>query len=208
MHDDDEHEANRPDGDGMRPLYYCIVQGWQEGLALLLRHGAIINLGPRDNDTPLHVAARHGHVDIVKLLLEQPDIAIDAVAVPASVSGALVPGTTALIGAIRPWKGAHSKSVGGHAHIVAMLLAKGASTSEQAEGRTAREWARHLGHAECVQALKARRCAVCHATAAALGLEKLQKCGRCRAVYYCGAEHQKEHWSQHKPECGCGDDDG
>ena len=44
-----------------------------------------------------------------------------------------------------------------------------------------------------MKALKARRCALCHATASEVGLEKLQTCGRCRATYYCCAEHQKLH---------------
>ena len=26
---------------------------------------------------------------------------------------------------------------------------------------------------------------------------KMMKCGRCRSVYYCGLEHQKEHWKVH-----------
>ena len=29
----------------------------------------------------------------------------------------------------------------------------------------------------------------------------LLKCGGCKKVYYCSAEHQKGHWKQHKPHC-------
>lgn len=27
-------------------------------------------------------------------------------------------------------------------------------------------------------------------------------CARCRVDYYCGKEHQKQHWPQHRPGCG------
>eukprot|EP01032_Pedospumella_encystans_P009421 gene9421-11085_t len=33
------------------------------------------------------------------------------------------------------------------------------------------------------------------------GSRHLKQCGRCRAVYYCTDEHQKEHWAEHKLEC-------
>lgn len=29
----------------------------------------------------------------------------------------------------------------------------------------------------------------------------MKKCGRCRAVYYCAADHQTEHWPEHKLVC-------
>jgi hypothetical protein len=44
-------------------------------------------------------------------------------------------------------------------------------------------------------------CAVCHTTSCADG-KKLLLCARCHGVYYCGKEHQKQHWSQHKKRCG------
>ncbi|XP_052126158.1 SET domain-containing protein SmydA-8 [Frankliniella occidentalis] len=28
-------------------------------------------------------------------------------------------------------------------------------------------------------------------------------CARCRVAFYCGKEHQKQHWKLHKPTCGC-----
>ncbi|CAB3386012.1 Hypothetical predicted protein [Cloeon dipterum] len=28
-----------------------------------------------------------------------------------------------------------------------------------------------------------------------------RKCGGCKSVFYCGREHQKSHWSTHRPEC-------
>ncbi|XP_077254427.1 uncharacterized protein LOC143893199 isoform X2 [Temnothorax americanus] len=29
----------------------------------------------------------------------------------------------------------------------------------------------------------------------------LKRCGGCRMISYCGQEHQKQHWKQHKPLC-------
>ncbi|XP_024868157.1 uncharacterized protein LOC112452270 [Temnothorax curvispinosus] len=29
----------------------------------------------------------------------------------------------------------------------------------------------------------------------------LKRCGSCRMIAYCGQEHQKQHWKQHKPLC-------
>lgn len=38
-------------------------------------------------------------------------------------------------------------------------------------------------------------CAVCASS------QNLSKCGGCKAVQYCGGDHQKEHWSSHKSDC-------
>jgi hypothetical protein len=32
-------------------------------------------------------------------------------------------------------------------------------------------------------------------------LATMKKCGRCKAVYYCGTAHQREHWPEHKRDC-------
>lgn len=40
----------------------------------------------------------------------------------------------------------------------------------------------------------AANCAVCDVDAAL-------KCTACKAVFYCGVEHQKQHWKAHKKEC-------
>jgi hypothetical protein len=91
--------------------------------------------------------------------------------------------------------------------IVTALLDKGASTTQRrADGRTALEYAQSMaqrsGSDAGVRLLKERRCEVCHATAAAAGLDELKKCGGCGGVYYCGREHQKEHWNAtHKDDC-------
>ena len=34
------------------------------------------------------------------------------------------------------------------------------------------------------------------------GIESSSKCGKCKSVYYCGADHQRKHWGTHKKVCG------
>ena len=31
--------------------------------------------------------------------------------------------------------------------------------------------------------------------------KELLQCSRCQVVYYCGTEHQKLHWKEHKKIC-------
>ena len=38
------------------------------------------------------------------------------------------------------------------------------------------------------------RCAVCQKEASA-------RCAKCRQIYYCCVEHQREHWPSHKSDC-------
>ncbi|KAF8141455.1 hypothetical protein EV363DRAFT_1308138 [Boletus edulis] len=30
---------------------------------------------------------------------------------------------------------------------------------------------------------------------------ELQQCSRCKSAVYCGASHQKQHWTEHKKSC-------
>ena len=43
---------------------------------------------------------------------------------------------------------------------------------------------------------------VCALSGCGVNGEGLLRCSRCRSVYYCGVEHQKEHWKVHK-QCCC-----
>ena len=43
-------------------------------------------------------------------------------------------------------------------------------------------------------------CSVCYARNAHDG-GRLLRCGICKQVKYCSAEHQKLHWKEHKEEC-------
>ena len=43
--------------------------------------------------------------------------------------------------------------------------------------------------------LSAKECVVCGSA------EKLLRCSGCQDEYYCGKEHQKEHWKSHRSTC-------
>lgn len=38
--------------------------------------------------------------------------------------------------------------------------------------------------------------------------EQLKKCGMCKMMWYCDEDHQRKHWSQHKPLCISNKDTG
>ena len=41
---------------------------------------------------------------------------------------------------------------------------------------------------------RASECVICNGPASS-------KCSKCKAVSYCGRDHQKQHWKTHKKEC-------
>jgi hypothetical protein len=48
----------------------------------------------------------------------------------------------------------------------------------------------------------AELCAFPGCQVASTALRPLDRCGRCRAVSYCGSTHQRAHWPTHKSDCG------
>jgi hypothetical protein len=48
------------------------------------------------------------------------------------------------------------------------------------------------------QAAQHATCAVCDASSRE---KELKRCAACQAVWYCDAEHQKQHWKTHKAIC-------
>ena len=44
-------------------------------------------------------------------------------------------------------------------------------------------------------------CALPGCVASSIGSKLMMQCSRCRTVYYCGVEHQREHWKAHKLVC-------
>lgn len=61
-----------------------VSHGRRDMTRLLLEAGAAVNVQDEDGSTALMCAAEHGHVDIVKLLLSQPDCDSSIVDVDAS----------------------------------------------------------------------------------------------------------------------------
>lgn len=60
-----------------------------------------------------------------------------------------------------------------------------------------------LNRVRALQGSVIMECAVCHRYECPEDPDlKLSKCGRCRCVYYCGRDHQVQHWKTgHKKKC-------
>lgn len=102
----------------------------------LLRAGARSGKPTWNGSTPLYIAARNGHDDVVRALLAE--------AAPPSLSASGVEGSTPLFAA----------SEQGHAAVAALLLAAGADTEAAAtSGRTPLYVAAKHGHAACTRLL-------------------------------------------------------
>lgn len=51
---------------GMRPLHYAAWQGRKEPMKLVLKAGSAVNIPSDEGHIPLHLAAQHGHYDVVR----------------------------------------------------------------------------------------------------------------------------------------------
>lgn len=58
------------DDHGFSPLHWASKEGHTKIAELLIQRGARINATNRGDDTPLHLAAAHGHRDIVHMVRE------------------------------------------------------------------------------------------------------------------------------------------
>lgn len=59
----------RRDDHGFSPLHWACREGRSNVVDMLIMRGARINVMNRGDDTPLHLAASHGHRDIVQKVL-------------------------------------------------------------------------------------------------------------------------------------------
>ncbi|KAI6076615.1 Caskin-1 [Aix galericulata] len=51
---------------GMRPLHYAAWQGKKEPMKMVLKAGSSVNIPSDEGQIPLHLAAQHGHYDVVQ----------------------------------------------------------------------------------------------------------------------------------------------
>ena len=136
-----EHGADVEDQfgsiNGWTPLHDAAWEGILEAGQCLLDHGANINAGDGDRDTPLTLAVRRGHIEFARMLLEREAV-IDA-------QNDL--GDTALHSAIRYY---------GHTHAVQFLLEHGADINvRNDDDETPLELASWKGYQEIVELLSA-----------------------------------------------------
>uniref|UniRef100_A0A452SMF7 Scaffold protein ILK n=1 Tax=Ursus americanus TaxID=9643 RepID=A0A452SMF7_URSAM len=64
--DNTENDLNQGDDHGFSPLHWACREGRSAVVEMLIMRGARINVMNRGDDTPLHLAASHGHRDIVQ----------------------------------------------------------------------------------------------------------------------------------------------
>lgn len=134
--------VNSCNADGFTPLHVAALHGHSSLVALLIRHGANVNVRTNQNATPLHLASQNNHVQVVSFLLEcnaklnkkdqygntplihaclcgNLETASILLQSNALVNVANMQGNTALHEAVR----------GGHQALVELLLRAGASPS-------------------------------------------------------------------------------
>lgn len=56
------------DDHGFSPLHWCAKEGHTKLVEMLLQRGARVNAVNMGDDIPLHLAAAHGHFDIVQIV--------------------------------------------------------------------------------------------------------------------------------------------
>ena len=59
---------NCRDDHGFSPLHWAAKYGQYKIAELLIHRGARVNVVNKGDDTPLHLAAAHGHHDVVRLV--------------------------------------------------------------------------------------------------------------------------------------------
>jgi ankyrin repeat protein len=132
---------------------YAASVGTEGTLAELLHRGASPNSMTQRGITALMIAAHHGDVDAVRILLAQPQIKVDQ-ATPTVFNSA------AIIGYSEdppPLRTGHRTALmyaaaAGHAEICNLLIQHGAKTREKdAEGKTALDYAKEPATRDALQ---------------------------------------------------------
>ena len=109
--------------------------------ALLLRGGADVNVKDGKNETPLIMAATRGHDEIIKLLLKEKELDINAALDPD-----------------RPWTALHAAAWNNRPSSLRLLLEGGADVRVyDFEAGTPLEAASKKGHQECIKLLEVGR---------------------------------------------------
>ena len=148
--------------------------------------------------TPLHLAAREGHLSCAVMLVGRPD---KVRMTPAEVDAGDVYGCTAL----------HYAARYGFDQICGVLLGAGAQLDTETSGWTPLMFAQYCHptnaalHAVLSGAGPAQPpgtvCDHCGLTAEQASVKKLRECGKCYIARYCGKECQLAAWPGHKAAC-------
>ncbi len=173
-------DVNAQDNNQCTPFYLACQEGREDVARYLFEHGGLLKIpGEKIGRPHLHFAALKNHAGVAQFLCEK-GVPVDGIMGDS--------GATAL----------HMAVAQGHEKVVKVLLAQGADiTKKTVAGETALILAQKYGHQHIVKVLEEAhyRCAFCYKMLKAL------RCGRCKAVYYCDRECQRNHWPTHKLTC-------
>lgn len=179
------------DSNGNTPLHKAAVCNQHAVVALLIDASTDINVVNHKGVSPLHLAADLAHVSIVSLLLsKQVNVNIKTNDVcgftPLDLAKENIPQYTMLLSAMSEDTERIEKIkefIASTRLIVDLLRERGALTGRSLERRLSPG-----GHAS------ENSCGYC-------SKEAVNRCSRCKQVFYCGRACQKAHWPQHKRHC-------
>ena len=196
---------------GVTPFYGAAQNGHDAVVTYFIQKGYDINEKNRLSGlSALHIASASGRLGVVRILLSQQDIQIDALnnflSFLTNESGEQVPLAFSLrLGNIslnpaehNRYSALHLACIWGQEAIVRELITHGADISlKTTGGMTALDFAQEKGHDKIVLLLKAAqsRCAYCYK------MEKTHSCARCKESFYCNVDCQRKHWAHHKAVC-------
>ncbi|KAK3728572.1 hypothetical protein QZH41_011655 [Actinostola sp. cb2023] len=125
--------VNQQDSTGATTLHYAAQGGFLKSVLLLLKNGADTSLKNHKLETPLHLAASHGWIPIVKKLMEGRQTRLMNV------------------GNLSDHTPLHLAASNGQEKVVKFLLDRGATIERDTEGRTALHFAAAKGSLRSVQ---------------------------------------------------------
>lgn len=195
------------------PLYAAAYIGSLPGVQCLVDElGADLNRGRHNGSTPLHVAARHGHVSVVRFLGRlgaDANQANDEDSVPLSVAaeGGHLSVVKCLheefdVGVDQARRGGFTPlmdaAYGSKAEVIKYLAKRADTQSSHQQWGTAADISRSSGGPdEQTKYLMAKA----HCSNPACSGAGITKCTGCKKARYCGQPCQLAHWKVHKVAC-------